>query len=143
MYSITSPRKIHVVSYLDVRQTHTHTHTCARTLTHTHTHTHTHTERRYFSTSSVAAATDEDSFILTTDADVKFTPYSVEALLDLITRDPTVGAVCSRTYPMGSGPLYWYQIFDYAIGHWLQKVLDIGYIITNFSYMQLNVPIIS
>ena len=68
-------------------------------------------------------ATDENSFILMTDADVKFTPDSVEALLDLIIRDPRVGAVCSRTHPMGSGPLYWYQIFDYAIGHWIQKVL--------------------
>ena len=47
---------------------------------------------------------------------------SVAALLDLMYRDPSVGAVCARTYPLGSGPLYWYQVFDYAIGHWLQKV---------------------
>ena len=44
------------------------------------------------------------------------------ALMDLMSRDPTVGAVCGRTHPMGSGPLVWYQIFDYAIGHWLLKV---------------------
>ena len=65
---------------------------------------------------------DDNTFILTTDADVKFQPESVEALLDLMTRDQHVGAVCSRTHPMGSGPIYWFQIFDYAIGHWLQKV---------------------
>lgn len=68
------------------------------------------------------AATLDNTFILTTDADVKFTPESVEALLDLMMRDDNVGAVCSRTFPLGSGPVYWFQIFDYAVGHWLQKV---------------------
>ena len=37
-------------------------------------------------------------------------------------RDPRVGAVCGRTHPLGVGPLVWYQVFDYAIGHWFQKV---------------------
>ncbi len=68
------------------------------------------------------SATDEDSYILVTDADIDFTPDSVEALLDLMTRDRTVGAVCAHMLPIGSGPLYWYQIFEYAIGHWFQKV---------------------
>ena len=68
------------------------------------------------------AVTDENTYILTTDADVRFTHESVEALLDFMTRDPTVGAVCGRTHPLGVGPLVWYQIFDYAIGHWFQKV---------------------
>ena len=65
---------------------------------------------------------DEQSFILTTDADVKFTHESVEALVDQIIEDPIIGAVCARTYPLGNGPVVWYQIFDYAIGHWFQKV---------------------
>jgi GT2 family glycosyltransferase len=64
----------------------------------------------------------EHSYILTTDADVKFSPESVEALLDLMTRDGNVGAVCARTHPLGSGLLVWYQVFEYAIGHWLLKV---------------------
>ena len=64
----------------------------------------------------------DHAYILTTDADVKFRPYDVMALMDLMSRDPSVGAVCGRTHPMGSGPLVWYQIFDYAIGHWLLKV---------------------
>lgn len=51
-----------------------------------------------------------------------FTPDSVEALLDLMTRDQSIGAVCARTHPMGDGPLVWYQVFEYAIGHWFQKV---------------------
>ncbi|BFZ23575.1 hypothetical protein BsWGS_26614 [Bradybaena similaris] len=67
---------------------------------------------------------EEETYILTTDADVMFTPGSVEALLDLMTRDSTIGAVCARTHPMGSGPLVWYQIFEYAIGHWFQKATE-------------------
>lgn len=63
-----------------------------------------------------------NKFILTTDADVRFTPESVEALLDLMKRDTSVGAVCARTYPLGSGPVVWYQKFEYAVGHWFQKV---------------------
>jgi len=66
----------------------------------------------------------DHAYILTTDADVKFRPYDVMALMDLMSRDPSVGAVCGRTHPMGSGPLVWYQIFDYAIGHWLLKVAE-------------------
>lgn len=65
---------------------------------------------------------EEDTYILTTDADINFNADSVEALLDLMMRDPKVGAVCGRTHPLGTGPLVWYQIFDYAIGHWFQKV---------------------
>ncbi|XP_048748701.2 uncharacterized protein LOC125660927 isoform X3 [Ostrea edulis] len=67
---------------------------------------------------------ESDCFILTTDADVKFSPESVEALLDLMKRDTSVGAVCARTYPLGEGPLVWYQKFEYAIGHWFQKAAE-------------------
>ena len=62
-----------------------------------------------------------DTFILTTDADIDFTPQSVDVLLDMMACNKKVGAVCARTHPKGSGPVYWYQIFDYAIGHWFQK----------------------
>ncbi|KAL5496354.1 hypothetical protein EMCRGX_G012619 [Ephydatia muelleri] len=64
---------------------------------------------------------DDNTFILTTDADIQFTPESAIVLLDRLDSDPNVGAVCARTHPQGSGPLYWYQVFDYAIGHWFQK----------------------
>ena len=62
-----------------------------------------------------------NTFILTTDADIDFKAESALVLLDMLARDPLVGAVCSRTHPLGYGILYWYQIFDYAVGHWLQK----------------------
>lgn len=67
---------------------------------------------------------DDLTYILATDADVKFTPNDVMALMDLMSRNPKVGAVCGRTHPMGSGPMVWYQMFDYAIGHWLLKVAN-------------------
>ena len=65
-----------------------------------------------------------NAFILTTDADVDFTSTSVVALLDILACDEGVGAVCARTHPLGSGPVVWYQVFDYAIGHWFQKAAE-------------------
>ena len=66
----------------------------------------------------------DKAFILTTDADIKFTSGSVTALLDILARDNGVGAVCARTHPLGKGPVVWYQVFDYAIGHWFQKAAE-------------------
>ncbi len=63
----------------------------------------------------------KNTFILTTDADIDFTANSAIVLLDMLASDDNVAAVCARTHPKGHGPIYWYQIFDYAIGHWLQK----------------------
>ena len=68
--------------------------------------------------------TKKNAFILTTDADIDFTSGSVTALLDILARDDKVGAVCARTHPLGSGPVVWYQVFDYAIGHWFQKAAE-------------------
>ena len=62
-----------------------------------------------------------DTFILTTDADIDFKAKSVVVLLDMLASNPSVAAVCARTHPKGQGLLYWYQLFDYAIGHWFQK----------------------
>jgi len=67
---------------------------------------------------------NDKAFILTTDADIDFTSDSVVALLDILARDEGVGAVCARTHPLGSGPVVWYQKFDYAIGHWFQKAAE-------------------
>ena len=63
----------------------------------------------------------EDTFILTTDADIDFTADSAVVLLDMLAPNRNVAAVCARTHPKGHGPVYWYQLFDYAIGHWFQK----------------------
>ena len=66
----------------------------------------------------------DNTFILTTDADIDFTSDSVLALLDILACEDGVGAVCARTYPLGSGPVVWYQIFDYTVGHWFQKAAE-------------------
>lgn len=63
----------------------------------------------------------DDTFILTTDADIDFKAKSVVVLLDMLATNSNVAAVCARTHPKGQGLLYWYQLFDYAIGHWFQK----------------------
>ena len=65
--------------------------------------------------------TKDHTYILTTDADIDFTAESAMVLLDSLTSNKDVGAVCARTHPKGSGVLYWYQIFDYAVGHWFTK----------------------
>ena len=66
----------------------------------------------------------KNAFILTTDADIDFTSGSVTALLDILARDDKVGAVCARTHPLGAGPVVWYQVFDYTVGHWFQKAAE-------------------
>jgi len=63
----------------------------------------------------------ENTFILTTDADIDFTADSAIVLLDMMDTNENVAAVSARTHPKGFGPVYWYQLFDYAIGHWFQK----------------------
>ena len=63
----------------------------------------------------------DDTFILTTDADIDFKADSVVVLLDMLASDSNVAAVCARTHPKGQGIMYWYQVFDYAYGHWFTK----------------------
>ncbi|KAL4234691.1 hypothetical protein ACF0H5_006332 [Mactra antiquata] len=66
----------------------------------------------------------QNTFILTLDGDVDFKPSSVIRLLDRMKKNNQVGAVCGRIHPIGSGPVVWYQKFEYAIGHWLQKASE-------------------
>nr|KAG5697370.1 hypothetical protein BaRGS_004096 [Batillaria attramentaria] len=66
----------------------------------------------------------ENTFILTLDGDVDFKPDSVKLLLDRMKKNKKVGAVCGRIHPIGSGPMVWYQQFEYAVGHWLQKASE-------------------
>ena len=63
----------------------------------------------------------DNTFILTTDADIDFTADSAIVLLDMMDSNNKVAAVSAQTHPKGYGPMYWYQLFDYAIGHWFQK----------------------
>lgn len=66
----------------------------------------------------------ENTFILTLDGDVDFKPDSVKLLIDRMKKNRKVGAVCGRIHPIGGGPMVWYQQFEYAVGHWLQKAAE-------------------
>lgn len=62
-----------------------------------------------------------NTYILALDGDISFRPESVLYLLDHMKNNPKLGAACGRVHPTGSGPMVWYQKFEYAVGHWLQK----------------------
>lgn len=63
----------------------------------------------------------ENTYLLTLDGDVDFQPHAVRLLVDLMKKNRNLGAACGRIHPVGGGPMAWYQKFEYAIGHWLQK----------------------
>ena len=66
----------------------------------------------------------ENTYILTLDGDIDFQPNAVTLLIDLMKKNKNLGAACGRIHPVGSGPMAWYQLFEYAIGHWLQKATE-------------------
>ncbi|XP_076243610.1 hyaluronan synthase-like protein kkv [Calliopsis andreniformis] len=66
----------------------------------------------------------ENTYLLTLDGDIDFQPAAVKLLVDLMKKNKNLGAACGRIHPVGSGPMVWYQKFEYAIGHWLQKATE-------------------
>jgi chitin synthase len=66
----------------------------------------------------------ENTYLLTLDGDIDFQPNAVTLLIDLMKKNKNLGAACGRIHPIGSGPMVWYQKFEYAIGHWLQKATE-------------------
>uniref|UniRef100_A0AAJ7WKK8 chitin synthase n=1 Tax=Petromyzon marinus TaxID=7757 RepID=A0AAJ7WKK8_PETMA len=65
-----------------------------------------------------------NTYLLALDGDTDFVPSALCLLVDRLRRDAHVGAACGRIHPTGSGPLIWYQKFEYAVGHWLQKTTE-------------------
>ncbi|XP_062606375.1 chitin synthase chs-1-like [Saccostrea cucullata] len=65
-----------------------------------------------------------NTFLLALDGDVDFSPGSLRILVDRMRKDDGVGATCGRIHPIGSGPIVWYQKFEYAVAHWLQKATE-------------------
>ncbi|KAK7482474.1 hypothetical protein BaRGS_00026291, partial [Batillaria attramentaria] len=70
------------------------------------------------------ARMSHNTFVMALDGDTDFSPGSVHILLDRMKKNPKVGAACGRIHPIGSGPMVWYQMFEYAIGHWMQKATE-------------------
>ncbi|XP_073941851.1 chitin synthase chs-2-like [Choristoneura fumiferana] len=66
----------------------------------------------------------ENTYLLALDGDIDFQPSAVTLLIDLMKKDKNLGAACGRIHPVGSGFMAWYQMFEYAIGHWLQKATE-------------------
>ncbi|KAJ8398896.1 hypothetical protein AAFF_G00418040 [Aldrovandia affinis] len=66
----------------------------------------------------------ENTYILALDGDTDFQPAAVMLLVDRLKLYPEVGAACGRIHPTGTGPMVWYQKFEYAVGHWLQKTAE-------------------
>ncbi|XP_060583228.1 chitin synthase chs-1-like [Ruditapes philippinarum] len=66
----------------------------------------------------------QNTFLLALDGDVDFSPGAVRLLLDRMRKSEKVGAACGRIHPIGTGPVVWFQKFEYAIAHWLQKATE-------------------
>ncbi|XP_031170030.1 chitin synthase 1 [Sander lucioperca] len=67
---------------------------------------------------------DDNTYILALDGDTDFQPKAVILLVDRLRMYQNVGAACGRIHPTGMGPMVWYQKFEYAVGHWLQKTAE-------------------
>ncbi|MEQ2181374.1 hypothetical protein GOODEAATRI_010942 [Goodea atripinnis] len=65
---------------------------------------------------------DDNTYILALDGDTDFHPKAVVLLVDRLRMYYNVGAACGRIHP--TGPMVWYQKFEYAVGHWLQKTAE-------------------
>lgn len=63
----------------------------------------------------------QNTYLLALDGDIDFQPHAVHLLVGRMKIDPNLGAACGRIHPVGKGPMVWFQVFEYAIGHWLQK----------------------
>ncbi|XP_014204894.1 uncharacterized protein LOC106636864 [Copidosoma floridanum] len=67
------------------------------------------------------SAIAKNTYLLTLDGDIDFKPSAVKTLIDRMKINPDLGSACGRIHPLGKGPLVWFQQFEYAVGHWLQK----------------------
>ncbi|VEN49053.1 unnamed protein product [Callosobruchus maculatus] len=75
-------------------------------------------------TESQIASIAGNTYILALDGDIDFQPHAVQLLLDYMKKNRGLGAACGRIHPVGAGAMAWYQIFEYAVGHWLQKATE-------------------
>lgn len=66
----------------------------------------------------------ENTYILALDGDIDFQPDALHLLVDYMKKNSGLGAACGRIHPLGSGGMVWYQKFEYAVGHWLQKATE-------------------
>lgn len=48
----------------------------------------------------------QNTFLLALDGDIDFQPKAVQLLVDLMKKNPNLGAACGRIHPIGSGTTY-------------------------------------
>lgn len=48
----------------------------------------------------------QHTYLLALDGDIDFVPDAVQLLIDLMKRNPNLGAACGRIHPVGSGSLF-------------------------------------
>nr|AHY28560.1 chitin synthase II [Anthonomus grandis] len=65
-----------------------------------------------------------NTYILALDGDIDFQPEAVALLVQYMQKKSNLGAACGRIHPVGSGIMAWYQTFEYAVGHWMQKATE-------------------
>ena len=72
----------------------------------------------YSNLSHQAPKIDNYTYILATDADMKFDVDSIIDVLTACNSDLRLGGACGRTHPIGdkSNPIVWFQMFEYAKG---------------------------
>ncbi|CAG5104798.1 Oidioi.mRNA.OKI2018_I69.chr1.g1552.t1.cds [Oikopleura dioica] len=61
---------------------------------------------------------EENSFILAIDGDVDFRPVDFDLVLSRMLDSSEIAACCSQIEPTGSGPMVWFQHFEYGIQHY-------------------------
>lgn len=66
----------------------------------------------------------ENTYLLALDGDTDFRTNAVLLLVDLMKKNGNLGAACGRIHPVGTGLMVWYQKFEYAVSHWLQKAAE-------------------
>lgn len=65
-----------------------------------------------------------NTYIMALDGDIDFQPEAVHLLVQYMKKNDSLGAACGRIHPVGSGAMTWYQVFEYAVGHWMQKATE-------------------
>ncbi|XP_055338625.1 chitin synthase chs-2-like [Paramacrobiotus metropolitanus] len=63
----------------------------------------------------------DSSYVLFTSGTVRFKPHAVTKLLDILKQGNHIGAATCRIRPVGTGPLVWYQMFEYAMRYWMDR----------------------
>ncbi|XP_037831669.1 chitin synthase chs-1-like isoform X2 [Kryptolebias marmoratus] len=63
----------------------------------------------------------KNTYLLALDGDTSLQPTDLKILIDHLKMYPRVGSVSGRVHPTGTGPVVWFQKFEYAINNWMLK----------------------